>query len=250
MRRTVSIDCFPESVARYSREYAIVAIDVIRATTTAITAVAAGRRCHPVSSLEAAFRKAATLEQPILAGELGGDMPDGFDMNNSPAELEARTDRHRPVVMLSSSGTKLITLAAVRGPAFLACFRNYAATARHLASRYSKVAVIGAGSRSEFREEDQMCCAWIAELLIGAGFEPENPSVTRIIERWSGAPPESCLGGRSANYLIRSGQSHDLTFILARVNDLEAVFPVTNDEVQMIPEPRLTERAATVSAQT
>ena len=36
---TVVIDCFPESVEAYGRDYVIVAIDVIRATTTAVTAV-------------------------------------------------------------------------------------------------------------------------------------------------------------------------------------------------------------------
>jgi 2-phosphosulfolactate phosphatase len=191
---------------------------------------------------------AALLEDPILAGELGGDMPDGFDMNNSPAEIEARTDVHRPVVMLSSSGSKLIALAAERGPTFLACFRNYAATARHLASRYSRVVAIGAGSRNEFREEDQMCCAWIAELLMSAGFEAENEEVTRMVELWSGAPPERCLGHKSAKYLIRSGQTHDLTFVLNRIDDLEYAFPVIDGEVRAIPEPLFAEREATISA--
>ena len=45
MSKTVVIDCFPESARHYSEAYAIVAIDVIRATTTAITSVNLGRRC-------------------------------------------------------------------------------------------------------------------------------------------------------------------------------------------------------------
>lgn len=238
MHKTVVIDCFPESAARYNHGTAIVAVDVIRATTTAVTAVATGRRCYPVMSLDAARRKAAGLKNPILAGELGGDMPEGFDMNNSPAQLEARTDLDRPVVMLSSSGSKLIVLAAERGPAFIACFRNYVATAHYMASRYDRIAVIGAGSRNEFREEDQMCCAWIAELLIHAGFKAEDESVTQMVERWRGAPPDACVGHKSANYLIRSGQQHDLAFVLDRINDLEFVCPVVNGEIAMIAVPR------------
>jgi hypothetical protein len=40
MIRSVVIDCFPASVARYVDDHAIVAVDVIRATTVAVTAVA------------------------------------------------------------------------------------------------------------------------------------------------------------------------------------------------------------------
>ena len=37
MTETVVIDCFPSSVARYVDDHAIVAVDVIRATTMAVT---------------------------------------------------------------------------------------------------------------------------------------------------------------------------------------------------------------------
>ena len=47
MQKSVVIDYLPESVCRYRSEWAIVAVDVIRATTTAITAAATGRRCFP-----------------------------------------------------------------------------------------------------------------------------------------------------------------------------------------------------------
>src|SRR5215471_16194232 len=108
MRKTVVIDCFPESVKIYHNGYAIVAVDVIRATTTAVTCVALGRKCFPVSSLEQAVPLAARLTNPLLVGELGGSMPYGFDLNNSPAELAIRTDIHRPMLLLSTSGTRLI----------------------------------------------------------------------------------------------------------------------------------------------
>lgn len=33
MKNTVTLDCFPESAARYRRGYTVVAVDVVRATT-------------------------------------------------------------------------------------------------------------------------------------------------------------------------------------------------------------------------
>ena len=75
---TVLIDCFPESAIRYRSGFAVVAIDVVRATTTAITAAASGRRCFPVPTLEKAFEIAARLENPLLVGEQRGEPPPDF----------------------------------------------------------------------------------------------------------------------------------------------------------------------------
>src|SRR5215467_5440960 len=124
IRKTVVIDCFPESVQTYRNGYAIVAVDVIRATTTALTAVALGRRCFPVPSLEAAVPLAARLTNPLLVGELGGSMPYGFDLNNSPADLEGRTDIHRPMILLATSATRVICGAEQWDAVYAARRRN------------------------------------------------------------------------------------------------------------------------------
>ena len=109
MSKTVVIDCFPESARHYSEAYTIVAVDVIRATTTAITSVNLGRRCFAVPNIEAALPLAARLSDPLLVGELGGNMPYGFHLTNSPAQIATRDyDAKRPMILLSSSGTQLI----------------------------------------------------------------------------------------------------------------------------------------------
>ena len=145
-------------------------IDVIRATTTAITAVAAGRRCFPVASIEAALPLAARLVNPLLVGELGGNMPYGFHLQNSPAEMDRSVDLDRPVILLSSSGTGLLSAAAARSRTYAACLRNAAAQARHLIATHERVLLLAGESRGEFRDEDRLCCARIAAPLLAAGF--------------------------------------------------------------------------------
>ena len=230
---TVAIDFLPESAAHYRADHAIVAVDVIRATTTAVTAVAIGWHCFPTPSLEAAVPLAARLQNPLLVGELGGNMPFGFDMTNSPAEIAARTDATRPLILLSTSGTQLLWEARSAPAAYAACLRNYTSQVHHLAGRFEKVAVIGAGSRGEFRLEDQLCCAWIADGLLQRGYQPANPTTLEIVERWRGQPLESFLPSPSVAYLERTGQLRDLDFILAHVNDLQAVFPLENERLVM-----------------
>jgi 2-phosphosulfolactate phosphatase len=233
MPKTVVIDSFPESLARYQKGYAIVAIDIVRATTTAITAVASGRRCFPVPTLGAALEVARGLDNPLLVGEQRGVIPAGFHLNNSPSELLVRTDIQRPVVLLSSSGTKLCHEASKCTPALVSCLRNYRFTADYLASHTDNVAIVGAGSRGEFREEDQLCCAWIARLLLDAGFLPANRRTVEIVNEWGKKRVEAWLENKSAAYLRRTGQLADLDFILEHVNDLEALFMLSNGEVVM-----------------
>lgn len=231
IHKTVVIDCFPESLPDYRNGYAIVAVDVIRATTTAVTAVALGRRCFPVPSLEAAVPLAAKLTNPLLVGELGGSMPYGFDLNNSPADLESRTDTHRPMILLTTSGTRVICGAQEWQAMYIACLRNYKAQVAYLASHHPTVALIGAGSRGQFREEDQLCCAWIADGLLAAGYEAENAETTAIVERWRGAPVDVIAEGASAEYLRRTDQHRDLEYILTHVDDLSEVYRYERGQV-------------------
>lgn len=232
--RRLTISCFRGQVNGYVAQGhdAIVAVDVIRATTTATTAVALGRRCIPVPSLEAAARAAALFDRPLMAGELGGDMPEGFDLTNSPAAVAKRSDYARPMILLSSSGTKL--MCAARGSVYLGCLRNYEAVVNCLAHHHEHVSIIGAGTRGEFREEDILCCAWIAARLTKKGFVPTDTQSQEIIDQWADRPVDAILASQSAEYLRASGQLEDLQFILDHVNDLDCVAVQADGELALV----------------
>jgi 2-phosphosulfolactate phosphatase len=235
MTRSVVIDYLAESVPRYRSGWAIVVVDVIRATTTAVTAAASGRRCFPAPSVEAALALAVGLANPLLAGEASGSRPASFEMDNSPAQLARRTDIDRPLILVSSSGTRVIHAAAGCEAVYLACFRSYSVLAAHLAQQHRQVAVIGAGTKGEFREEDQICCAWIAASLMNRGYVPGSTQTTDVVQRWRNAPPSACLCSRSVEFLKRTGQLRDLDFILGHIDDLPQVFEFRNGEVTTVP---------------
>lgn len=219
--KTVSICCFGEGLDDYPANRALVAVDVIRATTTAVTAISSGRECHLVPTLQAAFDTASRVPNALLTGEVGGAMPAGFELTNSPAQLAARSDVSRPMVLLSSTGTRLMCRIRHSESAYLACFRNYRATIDHLANNHDAVTLIGAGTRGDFREEDQMCCAWIADGLMQSGFVPEDDATLRLAQRWRGASRDAFLLSQSVAYLQRSGQLRDLDFILSHFDDVD-----------------------------
>jgi 2-phosphosulfolactate phosphatase len=116
-----------------------------------------------------------TFENPLLAGDSNTEKPVVFEMENSPAQLADRSDTHRPLVLVSSSGTKVIHEAAGCEAIYLGCFRNHSVLAGYLTQRHPRVAVIGAGSKGEFREEDQICCPCIAPSLSRRGYQRGSP---------------------------------------------------------------------------
>ena len=229
--RTVTIDCFPESLSRYRTGHAVVAVDVIRATTTAVTAVFGGWRCFPASSIEAAVELARGWEDALLVGELGGHTPYGFHLTNSPVEFAApRNADGRPIILLSTSGTRLLCDASQDVAVYAACLRNITAQAETLVARHRNVAIVGAGARGEFRSEDQLACAWIAALLVDAGYQPLGDTA-EIIHRWKAVPVETIAQGNSAAFLRRTGQLRDLDYILAHIDDVHMSFEMRGEEL-------------------
>ncbi len=240
MSKTFIIDCFSINRNPQPEDYCIIAIDVIRATTTATTALYLGRDVYPAGSADEAFILAKKLKDPLLMGEMGGHVPYGFDLTNSPVQVMALsnipsgffTNTRRPLILVSSSGMPLVMNAIKNCATYLSCLRNYKAIAKHVSERHDKIAIIGAGTRGQFRLEDQIGCAWVGKQLLNLGYKSENEYTNKIIDKWDGCDPEEIREGDSADYLKRSGQMHDLEFILHHVDDLQVVPQYVDDHFE------------------
>lgn len=102
-----------------------VVVDVLRATSTATQALAAGY--HRVLCTDSIDR-AADLRRPgrVLAGERRCVKPDGFDQGNSPIDAQRR--RGDELVLATTNGAPAIVAAAQSARrVFLACLLNLAA---------------------------------------------------------------------------------------------------------------------------
>ena len=84
-----------------------VVIDVLRASTTMITAVANGAaRVIPVADVAEARRIAAEAgPTALLGGERGGVRIAGFDLGNSPLEYRRAGVAGRTLVITTTNGT-------------------------------------------------------------------------------------------------------------------------------------------------
>lgn len=231
MNKQFVIDCFPESAQRYKTAYAIVIVDVLRASTTIVSALSKGFKIYPVQTTDEAFILASALKNPLLVGELGGNVPFGFDMTNSPVEITKSNDTERPIIFVSSSGSQLMRNSIGADAIYISSFRNFSAVAEYTSTRHERIAIIGAGTRGQFRREDLMGCAWLGEKLQKRGFESGNVLTTGYLMRWKGYGAENIRDGRSAEYLTRTEQVKDLDFTIEHIDDADIVPALVNGEI-------------------
>lgn len=110
---------------------AVVVIDILRATTTMVAALANGvRQVLPVESVEDCLGLVEHIPTAISAGEQNGKIIDGFDRGNSPMEYVDGSANGKNIVMVTTNGTKLIRAAARLGSqrVFVGAFLNIDAT--------------------------------------------------------------------------------------------------------------------------
>jgi 2-phosphosulfolactate phosphatase len=213
---------------------AYVVVDVIRASTTAVTAGVQGRDCYLVRSVEEARLVAATLSAPLLAGEVHGDRPADFDLQNSPTDLLARSDVDRPVVLLTSSGSPTMCRAADVAPTWIGSLRNVGPTADAL-REVDHVAILAA-SPDELRIEDAICAARLAHAF---GLDGADDETIRVAHGYGEVALDQIRTGTSAGYLRRSGQMADLEFILRHVDDVDLPCSVVDGRAaMMVPDVR------------
>lgn len=234
MKQSFIIDALPERAAHYRDTHAIAVVDVFRATTVIVTALSCGHRIYPVASVVEAMNVAGHLRNPIFAGEQAGIKPDGFDLNNSPAAVAA-LEGSDPIVLLSSAGTQLLAYARGASDIYVACLRNFTATATHLAAAGGRVALIGAGTRGQPRPEDQMVCAWIGQRLLEDGLDVENESTLKEVAAWRDADPKVITSSPSADYLRDTNQTQDIDFVLHHVDDVDAIALYNGQQVTLLP---------------
>jgi 2-phosphosulfolactate phosphatase len=227
------IDSLPERAERYRKDHALVAVDVFRAATVILTALAAGRAVFPVSTVAEAWNAAARLPDAVLAGEQRGVVPAGFDLDNSPALLE-RLPGRKPLILLTSAGTRLLQACRGACAVYVACLRNLRSTAEHLAAREERIALIGAGTAGEARPEDQLVCAWIGQHLLAYGFTAEDAATVREVDEYRGRDLEEVLrDSPSASWLRASGKSRDLEFTLVHLDDMNRAARFDGDRVEL-----------------
>jgi 2-phosphosulfolactate phosphatase len=144
----------------------VVVIDVLRATTTIVHALAAGaREVVPCLEVDDARQISARLGGgAVLGGERGGVAIAGFDLGNSPAEYSRERVGGKTVVFTTTNGTRAMQRCKLAGRVLLGAFVNFSAVCRELAGS-DRVALVCAGTDGHVTREDTLLAGAIVDDL-------------------------------------------------------------------------------------
>lgn len=166
MGRTLAVHFLPREVdpARFVGGVVVV-IDVLRATTTMIHALANGaREVIPCAEIDEARAVAARYPagSVVLGGERGGRPIPGFDLGNSPASYRPDVVAGKTVVMTTTNGTRALLHARTAERVLVGAFANLGAIVRALRTETRPIHLLCAGSEGDASIEDVLFAGAVA----------------------------------------------------------------------------------------
>jgi 2-phosphosulfolactate phosphatase len=195
-------------------------VDVLRATSTIVQALASGyERVLSCAEVEDARALRESEGEGVLAGERLCVKIPGFDYGNSPREfLSANGDT---LILSTTNGTRALVTAASRcDRVFAASLLNLDAVVHAAVETGEDVAIFCAGVKGEFAMDDAYCAGRLVERLAG-----ESSDAAAAAVRLARSFPDSEAGLRasqSARNLEGAGLDEDIRWC-ARESVLDAV---------------------------
>jgi 2-phosphosulfolactate phosphatase len=174
---------------------ACVVFDVLRATSTMVTALGNGAAAlAPVSDIPEALSLRQRQPEILLAGEragvriearLTGGVP--FDLGNSPREFTAARVRGRTIAMTTTNGTRALRACAPASAVLIGAFLNLRATAEWIEKHAPQnLLVVCSGTHEEAAYEDVLGAGALCDLVwdrYSRGAVADSAKVARQIFR-------------------------------------------------------------------
>jgi Phosphosulfolactate phosphohydrolase and related enzymes len=156
----------------YLEDKLVIVIDVLRATSTMVTALANGcQAIIPVLTPEEALEKRLTLPGSLLGGERHALRIDGFDLGNSPYDYVPEKVGGKRVIMTTTNGTRAIRDASAAPKIWMASFINMQSIVLEVLrqfgtkSQYQGILIVCAGTEERFDLPDTLCAGMLIDAL-------------------------------------------------------------------------------------
>lgn len=146
-----------------------VVIDVLRASTVIVTAIANGaKEIIPVNTVDFAMKISGNAfgGQTLLCGERNTKKIEGFVLGNSPLEYTPDTIAGKSIILFTTNGSKAFVKAKFSENLFAACFKNLPAVAKHLSELNKDVDIVCAGTNGSFNYEDSVCAGKLVQEIM------------------------------------------------------------------------------------
>lgn len=198
----------------------VVIVDVLRASSTIVTALANGCRGFiPILSPDQARKKAQQFEKErvLLGGEREGIKIKGFDLGNSPREYKREAVKDKTIIFSTTNGVK--TLEMVKGAyrIIIGSFLNLQATSNYCSNFPGNVILVCAGREGCFSLEDTACAGMIVNSLrdvfpVARQEADANLTAQLLYEKFRNNILEILRTSQHGRYLESIGLGGDLKF--------------------------------------
>lgn len=222
--KTIDVCVSPELLHLYNvQTKAVVVVDILRATSCMVTALAGGaHHIVPVANLDDC-RKMKD-QGYVICGERDGVKSAGFDRGNSPFEYLHDT-QGKKIAFTTTNGTQAIEKAREAPLLAIGAFLNLSALSRWLDAQAHAVLVVCAGWKGRFSLEDTLFAGALVE---------QAQAYARI----------DCDAALAAMHLYRQAKDNLVEFLeqsshVQRLNRLnvhrDAAFCVSIDKYDVVP---------------
>lgn len=147
-----------------------VVIDVLRASTTILSALDAGAKAViPCLEVEEARRATVSLPRPVLlGGEREGKKIKGFDLDNSPWNYTRDVCEGSHLVFTTTNGTRALESCREASTIHVGAFSNLSALVTTLLMSSTDIHLVCAGTDGEVTLEDVLFAGAVCQRLMSS----------------------------------------------------------------------------------
>ena len=215
----------------------VVIIDVLRASSTIVTALANGCRGFiPILSPDKAKKKAQEFENEsvLLGGEREGIKIEGFDLGNSPREYKKEVAKGKTIIFSTTNGVKTLEMVKGAHRIIIGSFLNLQAVCDYCTNYEGDISIICAGRKGKFSLEDTACAGMMINSLkdVFPGDHQEidaNLTAQLLYVKFGNNILEILRKSQHGRYLESIGLGEDLKFCSQL--DLFHIVPIFRDGI-------------------
>jgi len=225
MKSSLDVCLSPELLHLYEvKERTVVVVDIFRATSCMVTALAHGAACiKPFADLEECLE--AVKEGFETSGERNGQKVDGFDRGNSPFEYMGESIKGKKIAFTTTNGTQAIEKSKQAKNLVIGSFLNLKSVSNVIGELGDPVLIVCAGWKGRVNLEDTLFAGALAENLLDH-FTLEDDAALVAINLYRSAKTDMEGFLKNSSHVKR----------LARLNVVKDIsFCLTADQYQVVP---------------
>ena len=197
----------------------IVVIDVLRASSTIITALQNGaKEVVPVATVEFGVKISGGMfgGQTLLGGERNTRKVEGFALGNSPLEYTSDIVSGKTIILYTTNGSKAIVKAKFAEDLYICSYLNLSAVAKQIVSIGKDFEVLCAGKTNSFSLEDSVCAGRLINEIMKYRKDLITTDTARasvsLNESFGGNPFEMLKNTEHGILLMQNGFEEDLKY--------------------------------------